>query len=95
MSLTIEEVQRIAHLARIAVTATEATATLQKLGGILRLIEEMQAIDTTGIEPMTHSQDVVLRLRKDEVSETNQRELLQANAPAVEDGLYLVPKVIE
>ena len=95
MSLSIEDVKRIALLARIEVTPDEAQLTLDKLGGILGLIEEMQAVDTTGIVPMSHSQDVNQRLREDVVSETNQRELFQKNAPAVENGLYLVPKVIE
>lgn len=95
MSLTIEDVKRIAHLARIEVTEVEAQATLGKLSGILGLIEQMQAVDTAGIEPMSHSQDVTQRLRDDVVTETNQRELFQKNAPAVESGLYLVPKVIE
>ncbi len=95
MSLTIDDVLRIAHLARIEVTENEAQATLTKLGGILGLIEQMQAVDTAGVAPMSHSQDVTQRLRDDVVTETNQRELFQANAPAVENGLYLVPKVIE
>ncbi len=95
MSLTIIDVQRIAHLARIEVTEAEAQATLGKLTGILGLIEEMQAVDTTGIVPMSHSQDVVQRLRADVVTASNQREEFQKIAPAVEDGLYLVPKVIE
>jgi aspartyl-tRNA(Asn)/glutamyl-tRNA(Gln) amidotransferase subunit C len=95
MSLTTNDVHRIAHLARIEVTETEAQATLQKLSGILGLIEQMQAIDTSGIEPMSHSQDLAQRLRDDVVSEVNQRELFQSIAPAVENGLYLVPKVIE
>ena len=95
MSLDVNDVKRIAHLARIEVTGTEAEATLHKLGGILGLIEQMQAIDTTGIVPMSHSQDVVQRLREDVVTESDQRELFQSVAPAVENGLYLVPKVIE
>ena len=95
MSLTIEDVHRIAHLARIEVTENEAQATLSKLGGILGLIEQMQAVDTTGVIPMSHSQDVSQRLREDVVTEINQRALFQSNAPAVENGLYLVPKVIE
>jgi aspartyl-tRNA(Asn)/glutamyl-tRNA(Gln) amidotransferase subunit C len=95
MSLTINDVKRIAHLARIEVSETEAQATLVKLTGILGLIEEMQAVDTTGITPMSHSQDVVQRLRPDEVTSGNQREAFQKIAPAVENGLYLVPKVIE
>ena len=95
MSLTTDDVKRIAHLARIEVTEADAQATLEKLGGILGLIEQMQAVDTAGIEPMSHSQDVTQRLREDAVTETNQRELFQSIAPAVENGLYLVPTVIE
>jgi aspartyl-tRNA(Asn)/glutamyl-tRNA(Gln) amidotransferase subunit C len=85
MSLNSADIKRIAHLARIEVSDAEADATLTKLTGILGLIEQMQAVDTTGIVPMSHSQDVTQRLR----------ELFQSIAPAVEDGLYLVPKVIE
>jgi aspartyl-tRNA(Asn)/glutamyl-tRNA(Gln) amidotransferase subunit C len=77
------------------VSDAEAEATLTKLTGILGLIEQMQAVDTKGIVPMSHSQDVTQRLRDDVVTETNQRELFQSIAPAVEGGLYLVPKVIE
>jgi aspartyl-tRNA(Asn)/glutamyl-tRNA(Gln) amidotransferase subunit C len=95
MALTINDVKRIAHLARIETSETEAQDTLAKLTGILRLIEEMQAVDTAGIVPMSHSQDVVQRLRPDVVTCTNQREAFQKIAPAVENGLYLVPKVIE
>ncbi|HSI27815.1 MAG: Asp-tRNA(Asn)/Glu-tRNA(Gln) amidotransferase subunit GatC [Methylophilus sp.] len=95
MALTLEDIKRIAHLARIEVSDTEAQETLNKLSGILGLIEQMQAVDTTGIAPMSHSQDVTQRLREDVVTQTNQRELFQAIAPATQDGLYLVPKVIE
>lgn len=95
MSLSIQDVQRIAHLARIEINPAEAEATLTKLTGIMALIEQMQAVDTTGIEPMSHSQDVSQRLREDMVTETNRRADFQAIAPLVEDGLYLVPKVIE
>ena len=95
MSLSVEDVKRIAHLARLHVGEDEAQLTLQKLSGILDLIEEMQAVDTTGIEPMSHSQDVTQRQRVDVVTETDQRALFQSIAPAVENGLYLVPKVIE
>ena len=94
MSLNSADIKRIAHLARIEVSDTEAEATLTKLKGILGLIEQMQAVDTTGIVPMSHSQDVTQRLREDVVTETNQRELFQSIAPAVKEGLYLVPKVI-
>ena len=95
MALSIEDIKKIAHLARIEVSENEAQTTLTKLTGIMGLIEQMQAVDTTGIMPMSHSQDVVQRLRDDEVTKTNQREDFQKNAPAVADGLYLVPKVIE
>ena len=95
MALNITDIKRIAHLARIEINEAEAEATLTKLSGILGLIEQMQAVDTVGITPMSHSQDVVQRLREDVITETNQRELLQSNAPAVAGGLYLVPKVIE
>ena len=95
MALNITDIKRIAHLARIEINEAEAQATLTKLSGILALIEQMQAVDTTGITPMSHSQDVVQRLRDDVITETNQRDLLQSNAPAVAGGLYLVPKVIE
>ncbi len=95
MSLTTDDVKRIAHLARIEIGEDEAQATLDKLSGILGLIEEMQAVDTDGITPMSHSQDIVQRLREDAVTETDQRALFQSIAPAVEEGLYLVPKVIE
>lgn len=95
MALTIPDIKRIAHLARIEINDAEADKTLNKLSGILTLIEEMQAVDTAGISPMSHAQDVVLRLRDDVVTATDQRALFQTNAPAVDSGLYLVPKVIE
>lgn len=95
MALNIPDIKRIAHLARIEINDAEAEKTLSKLTGILTLIEEMQAVDTQGIVPMSHSQDVVQRLRDDQVTAQNQRELFQENAPSVEGGLYLVPKVIE
>jgi aspartyl-tRNA(Asn)/glutamyl-tRNA(Gln) amidotransferase subunit C len=95
MSLSSTDVKRIAHLARIEVSDAEAEAYLSKLSGILGLIEQMQAVDTSGITPMSHSQDLTQRLREDVVTETNQRELFQSIAPATENGLYLVPKVIE
>jgi aspartyl-tRNA(Asn)/glutamyl-tRNA(Gln) amidotransferase subunit C len=104
MALNIADIKRIAHLARLEINEQEAATTLSKLSGILGLIEQMQAVDTTGITPMSHSQDVVQRLRADVVTKTNQREVFQANAPmlgnglserAVDSGLYLVPLVIE
>ena len=95
MSLTLDQVQRIAHLARIEVSEAEALTTQGHLNGIFQLIEQMQAVDTTGVEPMAHAQDLSQRLRPDIVTETNRREAFQAVAPDVEAGLFLVPKVIE
>jgi len=95
VSLSLEEVKRIAHLARIEVSDAEATQTQGQLNDIFGLIESMRAVDTEGIEPMSHAQDLMLRLREDAVTETDQHPLFQSVAPQVEDGLYLVPKVIE
>jgi aspartyl-tRNA(Asn)/glutamyl-tRNA(Gln) amidotransferase subunit C len=95
MALTIDDVKRVAHLARIAVTDSEAEDVLSKLTGIFGLIEDMRKVDTTGIAPMSHAADVTLELREDAVTETDKREVYQAIAPATADGLYLVPKVIE
>jgi len=95
MALTLDDVKRVAHLARIAIDETEARAVLAQLGGVFQLIEQMQAVDTRGIEPMSHALDVVQRLREDLVTESDQHELFQAIAPQVEAGLYLVPRVIE
>jgi aspartyl-tRNA(Asn)/glutamyl-tRNA(Gln) amidotransferase subunit C len=95
MSLTPEQVQRIALLARIEISEAEATTTQGHLNGIFALIEQMQAVDTRGVEPMAHAQDLSQRLRPDAVSEPDRRAAWQAVAPDVEAGLYLVPKVIE
>jgi aspartyl-tRNA(Asn)/glutamyl-tRNA(Gln) amidotransferase subunit C len=95
MPLSVEEIKRIAGLARIEVTGTELEGVRDNLNGIFAMIEQMQAVDTAGIEPMSHAQDVVLRLRRDIVTETDQHTLFQSIAPQVEAGLYLVPKVIE
>ncbi len=95
MSLSPEDIQRIARLARIRLTEAEAAQTGAQLNGIFRLIEQMQAVDTTGVAPMAHAQEVYQRLRADAVTEPNRRELFQAIAPQTEAGLYLVPKVIE
>jgi len=95
MTLTVNDVKRIADLAYIEIDQDEAEATLIQLSGIFNLIETMQAVDTSTVEPMSHAQSVVQRLREDEVTETDQRELCQSIAPQVEAGLYLVPQVIE
>jgi aspartyl-tRNA(Asn)/glutamyl-tRNA(Gln) amidotransferase subunit C len=95
MSLTLEQVKRIAHLARIEIADEEALATQGQLNGIFQLIEQMQAVDTAGVEPMAHAQDLSQRLRPDAVTEADRRAAYQAVAPETEAGLYLVPKVIE
>jgi aspartyl-tRNA(Asn)/glutamyl-tRNA(Gln) amidotransferase subunit C len=98
MSLTLEQVHRVAHLARIEISDGEAQSTLGQLNEIFSLIEEMQAVDTQGVEPMAHAQDVAQRLRADRVTESGQsaqRKAFQEVAPETEAGLYLVPKVIE
>ena len=95
MALTFDDVKRVAHLSRIEISDAAADAVLHDLVRIFGLIEQMQALDVSGIEPMAHGQDIVLRLREDEVTETDQHRLFQSVAPQVERDLYLVPKVIE
>jgi len=95
VSLSLDQVKRIAHLARIEISEAEAVRTQVQLNDIFGLIESMQAVTTEGVAPMSHAQDLMLRLREDKVTETEQRALFQAVAPQVEAGLYLVPKVIE
>ena len=95
MALSFDDVRRIAELARIEITAAEAEDLRVKLDGVFDLINQMRAVDTTGILPMAHAQDATLALREDRVTESDRHELFQRSAPAVHDGLYLVPKVIE
>ena len=95
MSLSIDEVRHIARLARIELAEGDAQDTLDKLNRIFGLIEQMQAVDTRDVEPMSHPQEVSQRLREDSVTEDDQRAAFQAVAPQTEAGLYLVPKVIE
>ncbi len=95
MSLSTEEVNKIAWLGRIAIDAYNVEAYARDLSGILDFVEQMSAVDTSNVDPMAHPQDLAQRLRPDAVTEPDQRELFQAHAPAVEAGLYLVPKVIE
>lgn len=95
MALTRTDVEKIAHLARLAISDADASQHTEALSNILGMIDQIQSIDTTGIIPMAHPLDATQRLRPDVVTETNQREHFQAIAPKTEDGLYLVPKVIE
>jgi len=95
MALTLDDVHRIAHLARIEIDATAAREVHAKLEAIFAMINTLQAVDTSGIVPMSHAQDVMLPLRDDVVTATDRRALFQSVAPAVEDGLYLVPRVVE
>ena len=95
MALTLEDVKRVAHLARVAIDEAEARAVLSQINDVFRLIAEMQAVDTRGVEPMSHALDVVQRLREDTITESDQHALFQSVAPQVEGDLYLVPKVIE
>jgi aspartyl-tRNA(Asn)/glutamyl-tRNA(Gln) amidotransferase subunit C len=93
--LSREEVSRIAHLARLALAPSEAEAMQAELNAILAMVDRMCAVETAGIEPMAHPQEAAQRLREDKVTEPDRRTEYQAVAPAVEDGLYLVPQVIE
>lgn len=99
MALSIDDIQRIAKLSRLELSPSDASTLEQQLNGFFGLVEQMQAVDTEGVEPLSHPvaaiQDIVLRLREDVVSEPNQRERNQQNAPAVAEGLFLVPRVIE
>ena len=99
MALTSQDVSRIAHLARLELSATEQASMLEQLNQFFEHVEAMGAVDTSGVEPLftplSAVQDVVLRLREDHVTEVDEREANQASAPRVEDGLFLVPKVIE
>lgn len=99
MALTPQDIARVAHLARLELRPETLAHTLDQLNGFFKLVEQMQAVDTTGVEPLAHPvvalNDFALRLRDDVASEPNQREANQKSAPAVENGLFLVPKVIE
>ena len=99
MALTPHDIGRIAHLARLELAPQESERMLTQLNGFFDIVERMRAVDTQGVEPLAHPvaaiQDVQLRLRDDVASEPNQREANQQSAPAVERGLFLVPKVIE
>ena len=95
MSIERQQVEQLARLARLALDESTLARTTASLGDVLALIDQLEAADTAGIEPMAHPLDAVQRLRPDVVTEPDQRAVLQAIAPAVEDGLFLVPKVIE
>lgn len=95
MAISEAEVKKVARLARLAVPDDRLEAYTQNLSNILNLVDQLSAIDTTGVEPMAHPLDMTQRLREDVVTETDHREKYQSVAPEVEDGLYLVPKVLE
>ena len=99
MALTVKDIERVASLARLELRPDETERTLRQLNGFFTLVAQMQAVDTDGVEPLAHPAavlgDVALRLRDDIASEPDQRDISQASAPAVERGLFLVPKVIE
>jgi len=95
MPLSLDDVTRIAQLARLEIDDAQARQVLSELQAIFALIEQLQSIDTRGVEPMSHAQDVSQRLREDQVTEADHHELFQRLAPQVQGGLYLVPKVIE
>lgn len=95
MTISRKDIEKVAILARIRVDEEQVSALEKDLGNILDLVDQLGAADTANVEPLAHPLDAVQRLRADEVTETNQREAFQAIAPATEDGLYLVPRVIE
>ena len=99
MALTSQDIDRIANLARLALSSEESERMLSQLNGFFGIVEKMQAVDTSGVSPLSHPvaaiQDISLRLRDDVVSETNNRDANMQNAPAAEKGYFLVPKVIE
>ena len=93
--LSLDQIARIAELARLELSPADSAAMQQQLNGILAMVDAMRAVDTHGVEPMSHPQQAMQRLRDDAVAERDGRERFQAAAPEVEDGFYLVPKVIE
>ena len=95
MSISKEQIEQVAHLARIQIGETEKSALESKLSSILGMVDELQGADTDGIPPMAHPLDATQRLRPDKVTEPNEREKFQKLAPAAENGLYLVPRVVE
>lgn len=95
MAITQEQVEHIAHLARLAIDKTDLAIYTKNLGSIFDLVSQMSAVDTANVQPMAHPMDLAQRMRLDVVTESNQREQFQAIAPLVDAGLYLVPQVIE
>lgn len=95
MSIERHEIEKLATLARIAIDDSTINEVSERLGSVLELVDQLQAADTSGVDPMSHPMQATQRLREDEVKELNQREALQATAPDTQDGLFLVPKVIE
>lgn len=95
MAIAPSDIAKLAHLARIAVPDSEVDQVTQRISDVLDLVDQLQAADTEGVQPMAHPLDATQRLRADQVTEPNQRDEFQAIAPATEDGLYLVPRVIE
>lgn len=95
MAITLEDVENIAHLARLELSPTEKQEALSSITNILQVIDQMQSINTTGVEPLAHAYEAAQRLRDDVVTEKDQRITLLALAPSTERGLFLVPKVLE
>ncbi len=95
MALERSDVEKVAHLARLAIDEDDIPDYTQNLSDILDMVAKMEAVDTEGVEPMAHPMEVTQRLRADTVTEVDRRETFQALAPAVEDGVYLVPRVVE
>ena len=95
MSIERQEIEKLATLARIAIDDSTINEVSERLSSVLTLVDQLQAADTTGVPAMSHPMQAIQRLRQDEVTELNQREALQTVAPDTENGLFLVPKVIE
>lgn len=95
MSLNPSDIEKLALLARINISENESQLVTERIGAVLNLVDQLQAQDTEGVEPMAHPMDAIQILRADEVTESNDRDNLMSNAPAREDGLFLVPRVIE
>ena len=95
MAVTSSDISKLSKLARIAISEDQSAQVAERISSVLAMVDQLQAVNTDGVLPMAHPLDAVQRLRADVVTEPNQRELFQSIAPAVQDGLYLVPQVIE